>query len=299
MYNQYHLYFVPNHLKPALIRFVGIASQDGLSLSDLKAILLPPPDTFEEDDVEGSTTPNLEVNYLDLSGSVGRSMKLRDIGELLFPAVGQATSAELQDSWDAAEASPDPPRTLLPNLTHLSLALDPKYASSASWRHLLALSPKLSSITHLSLAYWPVPCLTPRARSSTVATPQGANIPYGGTNLYSHSLDHDWSEALLVLRMLSKNLYALEFLDLTGCSSWFRALTAKSGHDFVDWASNWGKMTELRLYSGWEPCEDALPSEWIRHREALDMAKSVEKHIRVMRAGKGRFIVVEKDTLDT
>ncbi|KAM5348159.1 hypothetical protein ACJ41O_007983 [Fusarium nematophilum] len=298
VYNQYHLYFVPNHLKPALVRYVGIASQDGLSLGDLKVILLPPPESFDEEELDSAAAANLEVNYLDLSGSVGRSIRLKELNELLFPPREEGPSVELQDSWDAAETIPSPPRSLLPNLTHLSLALHPHHSSSASWRQLIALSSKLTTVTHLSLAYWPEPCFTPRARQSTVASPQGSRIPYGGTNLYSHSLDHDWSEALLVLRMLSKNLYALEFLDLSGCSPWFKALMAESGHDFVNWADSWGKITELRLYTGWTPGQDAPPSERANYREAIDMAKSVEKHIRTMRAGKGRFVVVERDTLD-
>ncbi|KAF5005602.1 hypothetical protein FDECE_7963 [Fusarium decemcellulare] len=299
VYNQHYLYYVPNHLKPALIRYVGIASEDGLSLNDLKIILLPPPDALGEDELDDVTASSLEVNYLDFSGSVCRSIRLKDISDLLFPTREEKPTSELQESWDTAETIPSPPRTLLPNLTHLSLALHPHHASSASWRQLISLSTKLTTLTHLSLAYWPEPCFTPRARLATVASPQGDRIPYGGTNLYSHSLDHDWSEALLVLRMLSKNLYALEFLDLTGCSSWFRALMSESGHDFINWADSWGKITELRLYSGWTPGADALPSEQNSYREAIEMAKGVEKHIRTMRAGKGRFIVVERDSIDT
>ncbi|KAI7770983.1 hypothetical protein LZL87_004770 [Fusarium oxysporum] len=79
VYNQYHLYFVPNHLKAALIRYVGIASEAGLSLSDLKLILLPPPDTFDETELDSLTASNPEVNYLDLSGSACRSIKLKEI----------------------------------------------------------------------------------------------------------------------------------------------------------------------------------------------------------------------------
>ncbi|RKK88042.1 hypothetical protein BFJ71_g13065 [Fusarium oxysporum] len=297
VYNQYHLYFVPNHLKAALIRYVGIASEAGLSLSDLKLILLPPPDTFDETELDSLTASNPEVNYLDLSGSACRSIKLKEISDLLFPAREDQPTTELQESWDVSESIPSPPRTLLPNLTHLSLALHPGHASSASWKQLLPLSPKLTTLTHLSLAYWPEPCLTPRSRLATVSSPQG-RYTYGGTNLYSHSLDHDWSEALLVLRMLSKNVYALEFLDLTGCCPWFPALMAETGHDFVNWADHWGKITELRLYTGWTPGPDAMPSERLRYREGVQTAKDVEKHIRTMRAGKGRFIVVERDSLD-
>ncbi|KAF9771913.1 hypothetical protein IL306_010422 [Fusarium sp. DS 682] len=297
VYNQYHLYFVPNHLKAALIRYVGIASETGLLLNDLKVILLPPPDTFDESELDSLTASNLEVNYLDLSGSACRSIKLKEISDLLFPARDDQPAAGLQESWDDPESIPSHPRTLLPNLTHLSLALHPRHASSASWKQLLSLSSKLTTLTHLSLAYWPEPSLTPRSRLATVSSPQG-RLAYGGTNLYSHSLDHDWSEALLVLRMLSKNLYALEFLDLTGCCPWFPALMAESGHDFVNWADHWGKITELRLYTGWTPGPDTMPSQKLSYREGVQTAKDVERHIITMRAGKGRFIVVERDTLD-
>ncbi|KAF7559869.1 hypothetical protein G7046_g4298 [Stylonectria norvegica] len=287
VYNQYHLYFVPNHLKPALIRFIGIASPEGLSLANLKAILLPPPDTFDEDELETLMTSNTEVNCLDLLGSVGRSIKLKDLGDLLFHNRDHSSSVEPQDSWDVAQSVPSPSRTLLPNLTHLSLALDPRYASSASWKHLLTLSSKLSTLTHLSLAYWPDPCFTPRARLASVESPQGNRIPYGGTNFYSHSLDHDWSEALLVLRMLSKNLYALEYLDLTGCSSWFQALMTESETDYVDWVGNWGKITRLRLYTGSDGLNAAKPSEVASFLDAVEMARNIERHIRAKRAGKG------------
>jgi hypothetical protein len=124
-------------------------------------------------------------------------------------------------------------------------------------------------------------------------------VAYSGTTYYSHSIDHDWSEAILVLRMLSSRLYALEYLDLTGCSVWFKALMAHSEHDHVDWVGNWGKITVLRLCVGWTLGEDALPSERAALLEAFGVAARVEKHIRTKRAGQGRFITVEKDRLDT
>lgn len=305
MYNQYHLYFLPDHLKLALIRSIRLASDEGLSIADFKALLLPPPDIFDDDsDGEGlvertdAFASSKDVTYLDLSGSIGRSIRFKELAELLFPARVKVPASEPQESWDTAESTPSPPRILLPNLTHLSLAANPHNASNASWKQLLAFSAKLSGITHLSLAYWPDPCLTPRARYSSVVSPQGNSVPYGGTNFYSHSLDHDWSEALLVLRMLSKTLYALEYLDLTGCSSWFKALMVESEHDYVDWAGNWGKITTLRLHTGWQPGEHSLPSEKAIYRESVEMAARVEKHIRAMRAGKGRSITVERNILD-
>ena len=297
VYNQHHIYFLPDHLKPALIRLVSITQ--GVSLSDLQLILLPPTEVYDDDELDDNASASQEVTCLDLSASLGRSIKLKEVTDFLFPARQGAKPEEPEDSWDAAaETKPSLPPVLLPNLTHLSLALDPNHASGGSWKQLLALASKTSNITHLSLAYWPDPCLTPGARYSSVTSPQGRNIPYSGTSYYSHSLDHDWSEALLVLRKLSRSLYELEFLDLTGCGAWFHALMAESDHDHVDWAGSWGKISELKLYTGWKPGEDALVSEQAAYAETTETAARVGKHIRAMRAGKGRFINVERDRLE-
>ncbi|KAF5123615.1 hypothetical protein E5D57_011531 [Metarhizium anisopliae] len=295
VFNQYHLYFVPSHLKPALIRYVGVASDSGVSISDLRVILQPPENVFSDGELDDQSGANSEITCLDLSASIGRSLKLKDVIDVLFSVVEPDAIDEPQDSWETVDTSPSPPRLLLPNLTHLSLALDPRGPGDVSWKQLLSLSSKLPSVTHLSLAYWPEPCLTPWAKFSTVSSPQGRNIPYAGTNYYSHSLDHDWSEALLVLRMLSKNFYKLEFLDLTGCATWFKALHLKDGHDYIDWSGSWGKLTLLRLYTGWAPGIDAMASDQAAYTSAIDTAKCIERHIVAMRAGKGRFITVERD----
>lgn len=303
-YNQHHLYFVPGHIKPALIRLIGAAGDHSVSLADLKIILTPSAEVLEDGELAGEiANSNREVTCLDLAGSVGKSIQLKELADLLYPSSSNAATQsddEPEESWDtAAEASPALPRALLPNLTHISLAVGPlQSASDASWKQLLSLAARMSSsITHLSLAFWPSPCLTPRSRHATVSSPQqgGRSIPYGGTNMYSHALDDDWSEALLVLRMLSRHLYELEFLDLTGCGTWFRSLTLASGHDRVDWAGDWGKIRQLRLFAGWTPGADAMPSEVVAHAEVLETAAAVERHIITTRAGKGRFITVDRD----
>jgi hypothetical protein len=295
-YNQYHLYFVPNHLKPALIRSIEVVGGHALSLSDLKTLLLPPPEASGEAELECESIINREMTYLDLSGSVGRAIQLKELTEFLFPSNQTNVSEEPEDSWDvAAETAPSPPRSLLPNLTHISLAIEPQQSAGVSWKQLLHFSSRLSSITHLSLAFWPEPCLTPQARNATVSTPQGRNIPYGGTSYYSHSLDDDWSEALLVLRMLSRNLYELEFLDLSGCGAWFKALMLELEHDHVDWTGSWGKISLLRLRVGWTPSVDTAPSEVVAYTEQMETAARIEKHIAAKRAGKGRIITVERD----
>lgn len=99
--------------------------------------------------------------------------------------------------------------------------------------------------------------------------------------------------------MLGNHFYKLEFLDLTGCAPWFEALQRRDGHDFVDWSSCWGKVAVLRLYAGWRLGTEALPSDRAAFTKAVETAKSVERHIRCMRAGKGRFMTVERDELIT
>ncbi|TQV96156.1 tafazzin [Cordyceps javanica] len=302
VYDQHYLYEVPCHLKPALMRELAIYGPTGLALGDIKALLLRPGQGDNGNHDAGSLPPSSafdrEITALDLTGALGRSLTLRDVTVLLFPARPTTSLPdEAQDSWEASVDAPPTPRlsyALVPNLTHVSLAINPEHAENVSWRDLLTLAPRLGSITHLSLAYWPEPCLLQSAKFATVNSPQGHRIPYGGTNYYSHSIDHDWSEALLVLKKLSQSLYTLEFLDLTGCASWFQALKLEDEHDFIDWVNNWGKITTLRLKMGWALAADAEPSTLAAHQEAADMAVSVERHITAARGGRGRFITVER-----
>lgn len=318
-FNRYYLYSLPNHLKVALITYLGVCYGSGVSVADLRAVLLPyvddqTDDVNEADDVGGGAAANEDIAHLDLTGSLGRALKLRELSELLFPPppakAPRQVQAEPQESWDA----PPPPASqtmadssiprgpLLPGLTHLSLAVDPKHASAASWRHLLSLAARFPTLTHLSLAYWPEPSLTPNAKlaSFVVATGTGSTraLQYGGTGPYSHSLDDNWSEAVLVLRRLSRRLYGLEWLDLTGCCAWAAALTrpaaegdADSG---VDWAGDWGKVRAVLLCPGYARPGRAAERE--RYDEDVALAGRLERHIRARRAGRGRPIEVETDS---
>ncbi|KAL2121480.1 hypothetical protein VTJ04DRAFT_5507 [Mycothermus thermophilus] len=343
-YCHYHLYELPTHLRVALVAYLAAHHPDGVSIRDLRAILLPPPDVpdYLEDPDLAPAVVNGTFTHLDLSGSLGRSIRLRELTDFLFPPQPKAEEAELvQDSWDAADPiPPDPlkPPAVLPNLTHLSLALDPAAVAAAaagsvpsvfpgiSWRHLLSLASHLPALTHLSLAYWPEPSLTPRAtfRAASVASPvTGRAVAYGGTGPYSRSLDADWAEPVLVLRKLSRSLYGLEWLDLTGCGAWFPALwegaplvadeeedgeergesntpaataaaTTTATSVAVDWVGGWGKVNTLVMFPGYRLPEDAREAERARYWEIVDQARRVERHVRACRAGgKGRFLTVE------
>lgn len=301
-YNCYYIFALPNHLKVALLAYLARWYGSGVSSADLRAILLPWTEDPSEDS-EGHDTPspipqttvNVDITHLDLTNSLGHSLRLRELSDFLFPSRSSTPSQlQPQESWDApASQTPTVPPALLPNITHLSLALDPRHAPNLSWRHLLSFAAHFSStLTHLSLAYWPEPTLTPNARLSaaTFTSPTGRTIQYGGTGPYSHSLDEDWSEAVLVLRRLARNLYGLEWLDLTGCASWaLPALTTQAEHDSVDWVGDWGRVETVLLYPrfGRELLGDEL------YKGEVDAARRLERHVRGKRGGVGRGIAVE------
>ncbi|KAI1761118.1 hypothetical protein GGR53DRAFT_45095 [Hypoxylon sp. FL1150] len=305
-WNKFYLYTLPSRLRTALLGYISEYYEPGVSAKDLRLVLAGPAD--EELAQYGVEKPDLailngDVFYLDLAGSVGKSVTVKELSELLFPPKA-VVEDDLQDSWDAMGPVSGPATgKLLPNLAQLSLAINPATTSSVSWKQLLALASKLPTLTHLNLSGWPEPSLTPNAKFAKVASPlTGRSIQYGGTGPYSHTLDGDWSEAILVLNRLSKALYSLEYLDLTGCGDWFPALMKESDGDFtidyVDWVGNWGKITMLRLNSGYAlPESDSTSGQYRRMSDWVESAKAVEKHIRIQRSGRGRWITVEKDTL--
>ncbi|KAI1384885.1 uncharacterized protein F4822DRAFT_376322 [Hypoxylon trugodes] len=302
-WNQFYLYTLPNQLRAALLSYVSELYGPGLTAKDLRLVLAGPADEMlaeygiEKPDLN---VLNADIFCLDLTSSVGKSLTIKELNELLHPPK-VAIETDLKDSWDAPEPVAGAVQ-LLPNLTRLSLAVDPENAPNVSWKQLLGLASKLSTLSHLNLSGWPEPSLTPNAKFAKVSSSvTGRTIQYGGTGPYSHNLDGDWSEAILILKRLSKFLYRLEYLDLTGCSDWFPALMKESDGDFtldfVDWIGDWGKITTLRLCSGYALTDESSRGQILRFAEWVESAKAVEKHIRTKRSGRGRWITVEKDTL--
>ncbi|KAI1803395.1 hypothetical protein F4811DRAFT_348132 [Daldinia bambusicola] len=301
-WNQFYLYTLPSQLRIALISCISQLHEPGISVNDLRLILVGPADEeLAQYEVEKPDLNKLneDIFCLDLSGSAGRSISLKELNELLYPQV--PAEVDLQESWEAPEPVSGPFK-LLPNLTQLSLAVEPGDAPATSWKQLLSLATKLQTITHLDLSGWPEPSLTPNAKFAKIASSvTGRAVQYGGTGPYSHNLDGDWSEAILILKRLSKSLYSLEYLDLTGCGDWFPALRKEADGDFtinfVDWVGDWGKITTLRLCSGYALSDDASKGQILRLSDWIESATAVEKHIRAQRSGRGRWITVEKDTL--
>ncbi|KAI1097593.1 hypothetical protein F4804DRAFT_159853 [Jackrogersella minutella] len=307
-WNQFYLYTLPSHIRIALLVYVSDFYEPGLSVKDLQLVLSGPTDELlieYEVDKPDLNKLNGDVFSLNLGGSIGKSLTIKDLKDLLYPSKVEIEQPDLQDSWDAPGDAPGPvsgPTRLLPNLTRLSLAIDPGNAPSVSWKQLLSLASKLPTLTHLDISGWPEPSLTPNAKFAKVASPfTGRSVQYGGTGPYSHNLDSDWSEAILILKRLSKFLYSLEYLDLTGCGVWFPALMKESDGDFtlnfVDWVGDWGKITTLKLFSGYALADDSSRDQIFQFADWTESATAIEKHIRAQRAGRGRWITVEKDTL--
>ncbi|KAK7755197.1 hypothetical protein SLS62_002702 [Diatrype stigma] len=302
-WNRFYLYTLPSRLRSALLAYVSELYEPGLSASDLLLVLAGPPvEELSEYGLEHADPGkwNADVHHLDLTSSLSKQLSLKELGDLLCPPA-PAPENNVLDSWDSAEPVAGPVK-LLPNLTHLSLAIDPASGPSMSWKQLLSFASKMPTLTHLNLSGWPEPSLTPNAKFAKVKSPMtGQSVQYGGTGPYSHSLDGDWVEASILLKKLSKALYRLEYLDLTGCADWFVALKggdrAATGGNSIDWAGDWGKITTLRLCSGYALQEDATVGQISRFADWINVAKEVEKHIRTQRSGKGRWINVEKDSL--
>jgi hypothetical protein len=324
-YDRYYLYALPSETRAALISYLSLYGQ-GVTVSDLQLILAQPPELADVPDAEHVDTSTLNGDFtsLDLCGALGKSISLRELTNCLFPTHGrevQLEQAPVTESWDdsadkgTSQVIPGLLSPLLPRLTHLSLALIPASEPSTdpqkmlnsratvSWKHLLSLAQHFPTLTHLSLAYWPEPSLTPNSKLAAMTTSHGLRVSLAGTGPYSHSLDHDWSEAILVLRRLSKLLYSLEYLDLTGCSGWWTALLESADHDAVDWSGDWGKMTEVVMEYGYGQEEDSLSilveaAIYLeRRKDAGRLAARVERHIRTKRAGRGRRIEVTADSL--
>jgi hypothetical protein len=301
-WNRFYLYTLPNRVRTGLVYYLSTSRGQNLTSADLRLILRGPPEI--ELAGYGLEAPDIgklngEIYHLDLTGALEGGLSLKVLNELLFPAKSVSDAEELQDSWDAPEPTSMPAR-LLPNLTHLSLAVSPGSPRPPSWRQLLSISSKLATLTHLNLSGWSTPSLTPNAMAAKIVSPiTGRTTNYSATNPYSHTLDDDWVEAVTVLKRLSKLLYSLEYLDLTGCGDWFPALRkgveADSDEGSIDWATDWGKISTLHLGSGYEADPDSS-SQKNRLWEWKCEAVAVQSRIRHQRAG-GRWITVEVDAL--
>lgn len=292
-YDNEFLMEIPSRLKLLLLSYIATHASRSDSTSPANALNLffAPPESSAS-----------EVNYvtrLDLSGAVGTWTSMRILSkQLLLPRKEKSapiikSEESVPASWDDSEDSVEddevethpfsspqsplfkPPTQVLrfPKLKYLSLA-HPK-RTAASWGSLLNLLSHISTITHLSLAHWPVPTLTPNLIHERFTHPNMRSVSFaaGGTDTYSAD-ENNWVEAVNILRRLSRATYCLKWLDLEGCGEWFEALSwdGRTLHDDEPfqtlssaWNGSWRDIEWIGLGPGWIPlqkvdADDLTPS---------------------------------------
>jgi hypothetical protein len=314
----YHVYLadLPVKTREALLSYLAVYN-DNIRINPLRLLFLTDLDPESR----------AEVTRLDLSDAIGDWTSLKQLERDLSPTLSpqaQPTNTDVPDAWDGSSSGSDtriiariPSGEMFKNLQHLSLALQP--GKTASWKDLVRLCEKVPTITSLSLAHWPQPTYTPRAASTRIVVKSGPSRPgtvYGGSNLYT-AFDNDWREAAGILRSLSRILYCLKWLDLTGCGPWLDALTWKPEDDEEnvgpEWNGWWRGIDYMCLAVGWEPASIPLELELLdgrdvemnrqmhlhrKEKEEHDAlrrsAESVAQDLRALRkAGGGRWIHFE------
>ncbi|KIV92982.1 hypothetical protein, variant [Exophiala mesophila] len=285
------LYTLPSNLKQTLLSYLSVYNE--APINPLR-LLFPEDATPEYNDRD-------EVHRLDMGNALGLWTSMKGLERDLFtknllssnnnnnPEISQAkiTSSETPDHWDADDDSDNDndngedsaatsyryelgtvstlkTRHNFANLKHLSLAISPFNVKAASWASLLTVAGELGTLTSLSLAYWPQPTFTPNAASTRITVRAfGQSVVYGGSNMYT-AHDDDWREAAGILRTLSRSLYCLRWLDLTGCGDWYAALlwspqpmalgSELSAENIgPEWNGGWRGLEELVLRAGWKP----------------------------------------------
>jgi len=212
-----------------------------------------------------------EITRLDLSGALGNFKQMSKDLILRHKMDGPEISLALQDtipsSWDEnPESKPAPlPRlksfVRFENLRFLSLASpDPR---NASWATLLHLLSHISTLTHLSLAYWPVPTLASRVEKTPIRRSIRSSSSSSNTPTLPSLLENDGVEILSVLRKLSKATYCLKWLDLEGCGDWTSVLrwdgiTVNGELNLSacfgpEWNGSWRDIEWVELGPGWMP----------------------------------------------
>ena len=300
-----YLAMLPTSIKQSLLSYIAVYAE-GVRLNPLRLLLLL------EDDVDSRR----EVTRLDLTGGVGMWTSLRQLKNDLAnhdpsPAMRTPILPELSTfipaSWDedaeerisSIQPTISPSGIIFKNLKHLSLALSP--GSSASWKDLIRLTSEIATIASLSLAYWPQPTYTPRAAVTRTIIRPASNMPgtvYGGSNVYT-AMDNDWREAAGILRSLSRMLYCLRWLDLTGCGDWYDALVwqPERGTAGPEWNGSWRGVEHICLSVGWKPVPPVVDevvsgvgaSEgWDVHveRQRYYHSKELERHGKISRSAE-------------
>ncbi|KAL4793652.1 hypothetical protein BDV19DRAFT_379921 [Aspergillus venezuelensis] len=274
-YDGQFLALLPTHIKIFLLSYVGYFAREQ-PLAGLMRGLKPLFDNsaLGEEGI-GQADGDALVTHLDLGGALGQWITLKQLSTELFLAkktapkddgpksVPSSWEDEVEDSRDSNTISKSLQTLRFANLQYLSLAHP--HPASVNWNSLISLLSRLSTITHLSLAHWPVPTVTPNAVNAAVRHPthRSLTLAYGGTDSYS-AMENNWAESAGILRRLSKVTYCLKWLDLEGCADWIPALNWEGdGHPGgqysagPEWNGSWRDIEWIRLGPGWLPNLDA------------------------------------------
>lgn len=276
---------LPYHVKDILLSYIAVYAdtsqgylwrKDGL-MRGLKPLFSSEP--IEEEDIDGGDNVHHDatVTRLDFSCALGHWISLKQISHELRPSAKSAIPASQRDaeetipnSWDEQVDSNETTSTATPSSrqTSISKTLDqPRFQnlrylsfahsepSSAKWDPLIHLISRLPTITHLSLAHWPIPC-----RSSTIPRPR---VPEDA--LRDNAV---LADAAAVLRQLARSSYCLKWLDVEGCSEWIEALTFQgfdpNGLEYSrgvcgpEWNGPWRDIEWIGLGPGFECPETIL-----------------------------------------
>ena len=280
LYDGEFLSELPTRLKVLLLSYISVYAEGNIAnvgMQGLRLLFLGNPEEQEAGSIDA------DANRLDLGNAIGHWISLKQLRNELVPAErpksakGKEQDTTLPTSWeDAAEFSSLSSTALTSNPTPILRFRDLRYLSlaqpnptSASWTSLLNLLPHVSTLTHLSLAHWPVPTLTPNSINARVRHPdhKSLSFSYGGTDTYS-AYENNWAEASGVLKRLSWATYCLKWLDLEGCGDWLGALSwagenDDNGNDLEgsnqravggpEWNGTWRGIEWVGLGPGWIP----------------------------------------------
>lgn len=276
-YDGQFLALLPSHIKVLLLSYISVYAKDQ-SLRDVMRGLRPlfgDDATSEENEIDLSHSDS--ITRLDLGNALGRWIGFKQLSNELFQSqkpVSYKLKETVPSSWEDEYVEDDTATTagkdsLPPSLDHglhfqslryLSLAYP--HPAAANWKSLLNFLSHLSTLTHLSLAHWPVPTFTPNAINTRIRHPQNRSLTfsYGGTDPYS-AMENNWAEAASILRRLSHATYCLKWLDIEGCGEWFPALcwngTGPDGEEYKpgtmgpEWNRSWRDVEYVRLGAGW------------------------------------------------
>ncbi|KAK2740934.1 hypothetical protein FQN57_005938 [Myotisia sp. PD_48] len=261
---------LPTHIKQLLLSYI-VGYSDYTWIHKVKGL---EPLFLESSDANSPCMDDRsQVTRLDLSISIGHWLTVKQLskevgGDIPFDQVKD--NLPVPNSWEdeADSKTPNCPRleknplnySNFGNLRYLSLASP--VPAAADWIHLLKFLSHVPTLTHLSLAHWPLPVLATKKLSTIMCHPMynDLSVPYRGPDIYS-PYEYNWVEPAIVLSKLCKLTHRLKWLELEGCCEWIPAL-CWNGVDVSgdthstrgpDWNGSWRGIEWLGLGLGWTP----------------------------------------------